>query len=96
MTLQPLLENAVQHGLDSEEGGLVRITCRREGARYFIEVQNSGSETMAKASRSTGIGLRNVRERLRLVYGEAATLVSTPIAGGGYRASISVRMDAGA
>ena len=96
MTLQPLLENAVQHGLDSEEGGLVRVTCRREGARYFIEVQNSGSETMAKASRSTGIGQRNVHERLRLVYGDAAALVCTPVAGGGYRAAISIAMEAGA
>lgn len=90
MTLQPLVENAVQHGLDCEEGAFVRITCRRKGARYFIEVENSGSEQMPKASRSTGIGLRNVRERLRLVYGDAAALVSTPIAGGGYRAAISI------
>lgn len=97
MSLQPLVENAVQHGLDAEEGGLVRITCRREGERYVIAIENSGMGGEGGAapegkSRGTGIGQRNVRERLRLVYGERATLVCEPIPGG-YRSLISLPME---
>ncbi len=90
MSLQPLVENAVQHGLDAEEGGLVRITCRRDGERFLISVENSGREDPARTTRGTGIGQRNVRDRLRLVYGDAAALVCEPLADGGYRSLISL------
>lgn len=95
MSLQPLVENAVQHGLDAEEGGIVRITCRREGPRYLIAIENSGGGAEGK-SQGTGIGQRNVRDRLRLVYGEAAALICAPIAGGGYRSLISLPVEASA
>lgn len=90
MSLQPLVENAVQHGLDAEEGGLVRITCRREGERFLVSVENSGREGQARGTHGTGIGQRNVRDRLRLVYGETASLVCEPLAEGGYRSLLSL------
>lgn len=90
MSLQPLVENAVQHGLDADEGGLVRILCRREGETYLVAVENSGGASDGKRSAGTGIGQRNVRDRLRLVYGEAASLVCEPLADGGYRSLLSL------
>jgi LytS/YehU family sensor histidine kinase len=92
MSLQPLVENAVQHGLDAEDGGLVRITCRREGPRYLIAIENSAGAEPGGKSHGTGIGQRNVRERLRLVYGDDAALVCEPIPGG-YRSLISLPME---
>jgi LytS/YehU family sensor histidine kinase len=70
----------------------VRITCRREGARFLISVENSGREGQARGTHGTGIGQRNVRDRLRLVYGEAASLVCEPLTEGGYRSLISLPM----
>lgn len=94
MSLQPLVENAVQHGLDSEAGGHVRITLRREGVEFLIAIENSGGHAGPRRSTSgTGIGQRNVRDRLRLAYGEAAELVCGPVDGGGYRSLIRLPLE---
>lgn len=94
MSLQPLVENAVQHGLADEEGGVVRVTCSREGARYLIAVEDTGRASPPSDASSTGIGQRNVRDRLRLVYGDDATLTCGPLPGRGYRSLISIPVEA--
>ena len=74
MMLQTLVENAIKHGLEPKpEGGSVWISARRDGAGVAVTVADDGRGFDPRAGGS-GIGLRNVRERLRLVYGEAATL----------------------
>lgn len=89
MVLQPLVENVLHHGLDADVGGVVRIACRREDDRYVIAVENDGAGARG-ASKGTGTGQRNVRERLRLVFGEAADLVCGPRSEGGYRSVITL------
>ena len=70
--LQPLVENAVRHAASVREGrGPITITAAREGGRVRVTVGDPGSVAGA-ASPGTGFGLRYVRERLRLLYGDLA------------------------
>lgn len=91
MVLQPLVENALHHGLDDEIGGLVRVACRRADAHYEVTVEDTGGRS--HTHRGTGTGQRNVRERLRLVYGESAGLQCGPTEAGGYRSVISIPLE---
>lgn len=76
MILQPLVENAVKHGIGSKvEGGEIRITCMGDGNRLSVSVEDTGMGLhYASRHSGTGIGLSNVRERLQHVYGGDATL----------------------
>lgn len=93
LILQPLLENAFRHGVErSTEAVRIEVTARREGNCLELLVTNTGS-SLAPDYRE-GVGLRNCRERLRIIYGDPATLdvhnadgsvvarVSIPLAGG--------------
>ncbi len=74
MTLLTLVENAVRHGIDpSEEGGRIEVAVRREGDRCRVAVRDDGAGLQPE-SRGLGTGLVALRERLQLVFGEAATL----------------------
>jgi hypothetical protein len=74
MTLLTLVENAVRHGIDpSEEGGSIEVAVRRLGDRCRVIVRDSGSGLQA-SNQGLGTGLATLRERLRLVFGESATL----------------------
>jgi two-component system LytT family sensor kinase len=76
MILQPLVENAIKHGLaDKIEGGNVYIRSRCLSQRVIIEVEDDGVGIAASgASTGTGIGMMNVSERLQVVYGDAAEM----------------------
>jgi two-component sensor histidine kinase len=67
LLLQPLVENAVRHGVsDRPGGGRVRIAARRDGDRLVLEVADDGpGMDGGTASSGTGFGLHSVRERLR-------------------------------
>jgi hypothetical protein len=73
-TLLTLVENAVRHGIDpAEEGGAIAIAVQRAGGDVLIRVADSGvGPGMANAG--TGTGLKALRERLALAFGEAAAL----------------------
>jgi len=87
LLLQPLAENAVRHGIDvSAAAGVVEVRAFRSGARLQVEIFNSGK--IADATR-LGIGLRNTRERLQHLYGDAATF-ELANANGGVLASLSI------
>ena len=83
--LQPLVENALRHGLARRvTATLLRIAARREGDDLVLAVTNDGpgpAETPADAT--TGVGLMNLRERLASLYGARARLdlVATPDGG---------------
>ncbi len=73
MLLQTLVENAVKYGIaPAREGGEVTITARCDRGALRIQVTNPG--TLAANGGSTGLGLRNAAERLRLLFGAHATL----------------------
>jgi two-component system LytT family sensor kinase len=72
LVLQPLVENAIQHGIAAASGpGTLRITVRRDGEFLQLEVRDSGpGPARGAAERSDGIGLANTRARLQRLYGE--------------------------
>ncbi len=73
MLVQTLVENAVKYGVEGPAGPReVRIAARRDGARVRIEVGNTGA--LSELVDSTRLGLGNARHRLRLLFGDAATL----------------------
>jgi hypothetical protein len=74
MTLLALVENAVRHGIDpSEEGGRIEVEIRREDDQCRVVVSDDGAGLQA-TDRGLGTGLAALRERLELVFGEAASL----------------------
>ncbi|HVR94245.1 MAG TPA: histidine kinase, partial [Casimicrobiaceae bacterium] len=76
MLLQPVVENAIKHGIEPKiAGGEVSVTARRQGDRLLLEVTDDGLGVRAtRAAGSTGLGLANLRERLWSMHGVHATL----------------------
>jgi signal transduction histidine kinase len=74
LTLQPLVENAIRHGLEPKvDGGMVRVSAHARDGRLVVEVEDDGQGFEPKAG--AGVGLDNVRERLASQYGDGARLV---------------------
>ena len=94
MLLQPLVENAIKHGLTpKEKGGVITISARLRDALVEIAVQDNGvgmSEEALRDSLRRGIGLTNVRERLRSLYGESFSIEMESRQGQGTIVRISV------
>ncbi len=75
MILQMLLENAVKHGLERlPEGADINLDVFQRGANLVIRMCNDVPNVELANTSSTGIGLRNIRQRLFLIYGEQATV----------------------
>ncbi len=76
LLLQPLIENAIHHGLEAKlEGGSVCIAARTEGRALVLEVRDDGLGLAAPPRRrGAGMALANLRERLQVRYGAAASL----------------------
>ncbi|HEY0505773.1 MAG TPA: histidine kinase [Lysobacter sp.] len=90
MVLQTLVENAIKHGLEPRTGGgTVWIRARRSDDVVAITVADDGDGFSTKNS-GTGIGLKNVRERLRLMYGASAALSVVANFPSGVAATLSV------
>jgi two-component system LytT family sensor kinase len=100
MILQPLVENSIRHGLAPKVGGgRIILRSRREDGRTVIEVEDNGlgmsrerlDQVYGGADENgSGIGLRNVSERLRVIYGDHAGLLLTSEPGRGTVARIQV------
>jgi two-component system LytT family sensor kinase len=75
LSIQPLVENAVKHGVACRQGaGFVHLKIRASDRAVSVEVSNSGmwDSPPGRSSRQSGIGLTNVRRRLELCYGPEA------------------------
>ena len=71
LLLQPLVENAVTHGIGNMiEGGVVQIAARRDGAHLRISVENACDPDRPSPKRGMGIGLANTRRRVATFYGK--------------------------
>jgi two-component system LytT family sensor kinase len=74
MILQPLVENALRHGIAPKvEGGVITLRAKRGNGRLVVEVIDDGvgiPEQRQTALYDSGIGMSNVRERLKVVYGQ--------------------------
>jgi LytS/YehU family sensor histidine kinase len=87
MMLQILIENSIKHGLEPKiEGGEIRISARVVHATLHVDVRDNGAGFDMHADE--GVGLANIRERLRLLYGKDAELVIEAPPEGGALASI--------
>ena len=90
MMLQTLVENAIKHGLEPRTGGgTVWIRARQDDGEVSVTVADNGEGFNAK-TQGTGIGLKNVRERLRLRYDGAANLSVVANFPAGVAATITV------
>ncbi len=79
MLIQPLVENSIKHGLSSKiNGGSIFLRSRMDGSKLVIEVEDDGvgisPAKLVESQGSTGIGMANVAERLKVLYGDAASL----------------------
>lgn len=91
MLLQPLVENAIRHGLEpTVDGGRVRVSARQKGRQLVLVVQDTGQGFGTSAASGTGVGLAHVRERLAAVYAHAASLETGENEGGGV--SVTLRL----
>ena len=92
LLLQPLVENAIQHGIAKRAGqGLVHVSAASSGQGLTISVSNDGPHLDATDTRNEGgVGLINVRTRLRLLYGENCHVSLRNRDEGGVEASVSL------
>ena len=83
LILQPLVENAIRHGVAKRaEAGVIHISARLAGEFLELVIRDDGAGVGPEAERE-GIGLSNTKERLRVLYGAAASVtISTPPGGG--------------
>ncbi len=93
MLLQPLVENAVKHGIEPKiEGGEITIRAQKNGGILRVEVADTG--TGFHEDSNMGFGLSNVRERLQSLYGDRGRLVFEENRPSGLKAVIEVPYDA--
>ena len=94
LLLQPLVENAIRHGVEpSDQPEQITVCARLAGSLLVLEVTNTrhgaGAE-MVMGTPGTGVGLANTRDRLAALYGPAHSFRSGPQAGGGFRVELSL------
>jgi two-component system, LytTR family, sensor kinase len=94
MILQPLIENSIKHGLERKIGeGRITISTRLRDRHIVIEVHDDGlgmSEERLQRAFGEGIGLSNVNERLRVIYGAGCQVKLKSIPGEGTWASVEI------
>ena len=93
LILQPLVENAVKHGVSrTPEPVTIAITARQRGDELILAVENStnGAACEAGPAEGNGVGLRNVRDRLAARFGEAASCYCLSPAPGRYRVELAM------
>jgi signal transduction histidine kinase len=88
MLLQPLVENAIRHGLEPKiAGGTIAVSASTTNGMLTVDVSDDGVG-LTDESTEPGYGLVHVRERLQTLHGDAGRLTIEPVAGGGVRARV--------
>lgn len=91
MLLQPLVENAIQHGIAPRAaGGGIVVSARRRDKRLVLEVVDDGLGIPRGGAMREGVGLGNARARLRSLYGDDHVFDASPRPQGGFRVYIEV------
>jgi LytS/YehU family sensor histidine kinase len=89
--LQPIVENAIRHGIaNCEDEGLVEASARRDGATLHLCVRDSGPGPGGHSKNGHGIGLRNTRERLAHFYQGKYVMDAQPLSAGGFEVAIAI------
>ena len=91
MILQPLVENSVKYGVSASAAPVtVCLDAREEYGRLVVTVADNGTGARKPKTNGFGIGLANVRDRLAARFGDAATVTSGPVSGGGYQTQLRI------
>jgi len=91
MLLQPLLENAIKHGIEPKlGGGSVHLSANRQAGRLRIDLHDDGVGLSETSKPGQGAGLDNVRARLAALYGNAGKLTLASNPSGGVTASLEL------
>jgi sensor histidine kinase YesM len=92
LILQPIVENAVRHGISAvSTAGVLDVSASRDGSRLRLVVRDDGPGIAAATkSPGSGTGLRNTRERLGQLYGERGLMSITDAPGGGTIVTIDI------
>jgi two-component system, LytTR family, sensor kinase len=91
LLLQPLVENAIRHGIaPRSEPGTVEIAVYRDDHTLHLTVSDDGVARAAPTERASGVGLSNTRDRLRQLYGTAHTLTVGAVVPHGVRVAIAL------
>ncbi|MGH8398605.1 MAG: sensor histidine kinase [Gammaproteobacteria bacterium] len=89
LILQPLVENCIKHGLcGNAEPMTIWLSASLEHNELLLSVENDGRSPPEQDVPLSGVGLNNVRERLHLLYGDAARLTAQGRPGGGFVARV--------
>jgi hypothetical protein len=89
--LQPIVENAIRHGIaNCESDGLVETSARRDGNLLLLHVKDNGSGLNGRSKPGNGIGLKNTRERLAHFYQDAYDMKTLPLDAGGFEVAIAI------
>jgi signal transduction histidine kinase len=91
LLLQPLVENAIRHGIEPHRRpGLIEVSARRDGDWLRLQVRDNGSGPPSGKALQEGVGLANTRARLQHLYGAAHRLDWAPEAKGGFVVRVAV------
>ena len=91
LILQPLVENAMKHGVDRAGHGTIEVRASRVGDDLVLIVRDTGpGNDLGPPSRASGVGLRLTRERLAELYGGEQCVELEPMPGGGMMARIEL------
>jgi hypothetical protein len=89
--LQPIVENAIRHGIaNCENQGLVEASATREGDFLHMLVRDTGAGATFVKQNGHGIGLSNTRERLAHFYPDGYTMQAQPLGAGGFEVAITI------
>jgi sensor histidine kinase YesM len=91
MSLQPLVENAIRHGIGrSSSAGLIEIRASRRGNMLEVSIRDDGPGFGVSSAAGRGIGLSNTRARLQQLYGAEARLILEDAPAGGALVTMSI------
>jgi len=94
--LQPIVENAIRHGIaQCESEGLVEASAWRDGDVLRLNVRDSGSRLNGQSTPGNGIGLPNTRERLVHFYQDSFDMKAVPLETGGFEVAIAIPYERG-
>jgi len=94
LLLQPLVENAVLHGIaPRREGGRLEVSVARRGDTLHLRVEDDGPGPGGSERRGSGTALADLRRRLLLIYGPSASLVLGPAALGGFAVDLALPVE---
>ena len=91
LVLQPIVENAVRHGVSGRrEGGRVEVRVQRDAGELLVAVTDDGPGPGGSKHSGSGTSMRDLKKRLAIVYGERARIDARAAEGGGYRVELRV------